>query len=82
MHRDVEKTLRRLPRDMLKQVDEVIRGLEKDPRPPLCKRLKGPLKHLYSIRVREWRLIYMVEDAKLFVLVVEIAPSGDAYCRR
>jgi len=82
LHRDAEKTLHRLPGDLLKQVDEVIQSLERDPRPSPCKRLKGPLSHLYCIRVREWRISYVIEDDKLLVLVMEIAPRSGAYRRR
>jgi mRNA interferase RelE/StbE len=49
-----------------------------NPRPNGNKKLKG-YKNLWRIRVGEWRIIYAIEDERLIVLVVELAPWGQAY---
>jgi len=72
-----QKMLRRLPRDMRERVDRVLLALTDNPRPHGCKKLTG--HELYRIRVGEWRIIYAVEDDRLIVLVLEIAPRGSAY---
>ncbi|MCH8290889.1 type II toxin-antitoxin system RelE/ParE family toxin [Candidatus Poribacteria bacterium] len=36
-------------------------------------------ENLYRIRVGEWRISYAIEDDKLIILILEIAPRGSAY---
>lgn len=78
LERRVEKALRRLPRDVLARVDRAILDLADDPRPAGCKKLKG-YENLYRLRVGDWRLIYAVEEDRLVMLAIEIAPRGEAY---
>jgi mRNA interferase RelE/StbE len=78
VERLVEKVFRRLPREMLARVDRLLLGLADDPRPDDCKKLKG-YENLYLIRAGDWRVVYAVEEDRLIVLVVEIAPRGQAY---
>ncbi len=78
LERRVEQALRRLPRDVLIRVDRLLLSLAADPRPVGCKKLKGH-DNLYRLRIGDWRLIYTVEDDRLVVLVVEIAPRGGVY---
>ena len=73
-----EKIMRRLPRNLLRRVDQAILALAEDPRPPGCKRLVG-FKNLYRIRVGGWRVTYAIEGARLVILVLEVAPRGSAY---
>lgn len=73
-----EKTLRRLPRNVLQRVSAALDGLAKEPRPLGCKKLAGMHDH-YRIRVGDWRIIYTIEDDILLVVVIEIAPRGGAY---
>jgi mRNA interferase RelE/StbE len=56
-----------------------IRSLAADPRPPGCRKLSGYEK--YRIRVGSWRIIYSIEDGRLIVTVVRIAPRREVYCR-
>jgi mRNA interferase RelE/StbE len=76
--RQPEKMLRRLPRDLLQRIRETIGSLEDDPRPPGCKKLAGH-DDLYRVRVGDWRISYAVEDDRLIVVVIEVAPRGAAY---
>ncbi len=78
IHRKAEKTLRRLHGDMLERTRRTIRSLETDPRPSGYKKVAG-FDNLYRIRVGDWRIIYTIEDDKLIVLVLEVAPRGRAY---
>lgn len=78
LERQPEKILRRLPRDLLKRIDQVLGALAFDPRPPGCVKLAGH-ETLYRLRVGDWRIVYAIEDDALIVLVIEIAPRGDAY---
>ena len=78
VERQAEKTLRRLPKEILSRVDRLLLSLAEDPRPVGCKKLRG-YENLYRLRVGDWRLIYAIEDDELVVLVIEISPRGEAY---
>ena len=72
VERQVEKALRRLPKQILARVDRLLLSLADEPRPAGCKKLRG-YETLYRLRVGDWRLIYAIENAELVVLVIEIA---------
>jgi mRNA interferase RelE/StbE len=55
-----------------------ITGLEQDPRPPGCKKLKGAAD-TYRIRAGAYRVVYAIEDARLLVLVVRIGHRREVY---
>jgi len=76
--RQPEKVLRRLPKDLLQRTRVAIHGLAENPRPPGCKKLSG-YENLYRVRVGQWRISYAIENDRLVILVLEIAPRGDAY---
>ena len=78
VERQAEKTLRRLPKEILSRVDRLLVGLAEESRPAGCKKLRG-YDNLYRLRAGDWRLIYAFEDDELVVLVIEIAPRGEAY---
>ncbi len=75
VERQVEKALRRLPKDILARIDRLLLSLAEEMRPIGCKKMRG-YESLYRLRVGDWRLIYAVEDDRLVVLVIEIAPRG------
>jgi len=77
IHRDAEKILKRLPKDLLSRIWARIRERENDPRPSDCKNLKG-YENLYRIRVGIWRISYAIEEDRLIILILEVAPRGDA----
>lgn len=78
IHRRAEKVLPRLPKDLLQRLRAAIRDLARDPRPAGCKKLAG-CDTLYRVRVGDWRISYAVEDDKLIILILEVAPRGGAY---
>ena len=53
-----------------------MNDLANNPRPNGNKKLKG-YKNLWRIRVGEWRIIYAIEDERLIILVIELAPRGE-----
>lgn len=73
-----QKVLERLPRDLLQRIRRAISGLAVDPRPAGCKKLAG-YEDYYRIRVGDWRITYAIFDDTLIVLIIEVAPRGDAY---
>jgi len=76
--RQPQRAMRRLPRDLLERIDQAILSLAADPRPTGSKKLSGH-DNLYRVRVGEWRISYAVEDDRLIVLILEVAPRGRAY---
>jgi mRNA interferase RelE/StbE len=78
IHHNVQKIIKKLPKNLILEMLDSMNDLANNPRPNGSKKLKG-YKNLWRIRVREWRIIYAIEDERLIVLVVELAPRGQAY---
>ena len=66
------KTARRLIREKLDQ-------LAQDPyaRNPNVTKLQG--RPGYRLRVGDWRVIYELEDDRLVIMVLKVAPRGGVY---
>ena len=75
--RKAERALRRLPRDLLQRIRRAIDELETNPRPAGYKKLVG--SDFYRVRVGDWRIVYVIEDDRLIVLIVTVAPRGTVY---
>jgi len=78
IHRRPEKILRRLPKSLLQRIRDAIRELSEEPRPSGSVKLAG-YTNLYRLRVGDWRISYAVEEEERRVVILEIAPRGDAY---
>ena len=76
----VEKALRKLPTRIVQAVRGVIDGLANDPRPQGAKRLTE--RDEWRIRVGDYRILYLIEDALLVVIVVKIGHRKDVYRKR
>jgi mRNA interferase RelE/StbE len=75
--KEARKFLQKLPKNLLGRISKAIDGLAGNPRPEGCKKLEG-YDNLYRIRVGDWRISYAIEDDRLIVLVIEVAPKSDA----
>ncbi len=73
-----EKTLRKLPRNVVNRLARAIDTLADNPRPANCKKMVG-YDNLYRMRVGDWRISYAIEDDRLIVLVLEVAARESAY---
>ena len=62
------------------RVDRKILALADDPRPPGCKKLKG-YKDSWRIRIGDWRVVYIVDDAAKFVRITRVAHRREVYER-
>jgi len=78
IHRKAEKALKRLHGEILERMRVAIRSLAEDPRPIGYKKMSG-YDNLYRIRVGDWRIIYAIEDDKLIVIVLDVAPRSGVY---
>jgi mRNA interferase RelE/StbE len=73
------KILLRMPGGIAKKIQSVMLEIARDPAG-----YRGDWKHLegsefWRLRVGGWRAICDVQDDELVVLVLKIAPRGDAY---
>jgi mRNA interferase RelE/StbE len=60
------------------RIDRKILALAANPRPAGCKKLKG-YKDLWRVRVGDWRVLYIIDDAAKLVTVTRIAHRREAY---
>ncbi len=65
-------------RRLLVALEREISALSEDPRPPGCLKLVGHEDH-WRVRVGDWRIVYRIEDGRLVVVVVLVAPRSGVY---
>ena len=78
IHRRAEKRLKRLHGKTLTHIRKAISALASEPHPNGSKKMVG-YENFYRIRVGDWRIIYAVEEDKLIILVLDVAPRGSIY---
>ncbi|HDY87222.1 MAG TPA: type II toxin-antitoxin system RelE/ParE family toxin [bacterium] len=71
------KELKRLPKKDVQRITSKIQSLSVEPRPYGCEKLSA--QERYRIRQGNYRIIYSIEDDKLFVYVVRIAHRRGVY---
>ena len=73
------KTLKRLPRNvanrLLDKMDEIAKAPFEHHRN--VKPLKG--SPYYRLRVGDWRIVYEIQEKRINILVLKIAPRGEVY---
>lgn len=72
------KELEALPDNVLSRVIRKLESLGHTPRPDGCKKLKGH-KDQWRVRVGDWRVVYIIDDAAKIVSVTRIAPRREVY---
>ncbi|GEP95537.1 type II toxin-antitoxin system RelE family toxin [Chitinophaga cymbidii] len=72
-----QKKLSKLPANVQERISAKIDTLAIDPRPPGCKKLTG--RPGYRIRIGDYRVIYLIEDGKLTVLIVDVGDRKNIY---
>lgn len=75
------KSMERLPAKIFDRISKAADGLEINPRPHGCVKLEGKID-TYRLRVGDYRIVYRVEDKKLFVLVIDVDHRSNVYRRR
>ena len=82
IERRAERGLRRIragdPRGY-RRVVAAIRALGDDPRPPGATKLTAFDPPAWRVRVGQYRIIYEVDDDRVVVIVVNVAPRGEVY---
>ena len=72
------RSLKKLPPEILKRVDDRILSLADNPRPPGAEKLVGE-ELTYRVRVGAYRILYEVHDDVLVILVVRIGHRKEIY---
>ena len=66
------RELNALDDGLFARIDRKVAQLAQNPRPAGCKKLKG-YKDLWRVRVGDWRVVYIINDATKLVSVTRIA---------
>lgn len=74
------KELEALPDELLARVVRKLDALSDSPRPAGCRKLKG-YEDQWRIRVGDWRVVYIINDAAKLVSVTRIAHRREVYER-
>ena len=72
------KELRKLSKKDIPFLIEAIEQLGTNPRPPQVKKIAGA-SYTYRIRVRDYRIIYSIEDTILLIEIIRIGHRKDVY---
>ena len=74
------KELEALPDKVLARVVRKMDSLRDTPRPAGCKKLKG-YKDQWRVRVGDWRVVYIIDDAAKLISVTRIGHRREVYER-
>ena len=76
--RSARKELEHLPREVAERVVAFLERLARHPRPAGARKLRGAAD-LWRIRVRDYRVIYAIDDVRQIVDVRVVRHRKDAY---
>jgi mRNA interferase RelE/StbE len=74
------KELKKLSSELVARIAPRLENLATNPRPPGCKKLQGGDRE-WRIRVGDYRVVYIIDDAKLLVEVTRIRHRSEVYER-
>jgi mRNA interferase RelE/StbE len=77
--KQADRVLRKMSRNTARLIREKLDQLAQEPyaRNPNLTKLQG--RSGYRLRIGDWRVIYELEDDRLVILVLKIAPRGEVY---
>ena len=73
-----QKELDALDDALFTRIDRKILALAGNPRPAGCKKLKG-YKDQWRVRVGDWRVLYIIDDAAKLATITRIAHRREVY---
>lgn len=76
--RSARKELEALDERIINRLFPKIENLSVNPRPDGCRKLTGN-KHLWRIRVGNFRIVYSINDDKNLVDIIAVRDRKDAY---
>ena len=77
--KEAAKSLNKIPCNVAKSIREKLEAIAVNPYAdhPNAKKLQG--RDGYRLRVGNWRVIYEMQEDKLVILVLRVAPRGEVY---
>ena len=75
--RPAQRQLRKLDPTARKKISQRIDRLATEPRPPGIVKLTDVAPPLYRVREGQYRILFTIDDDKLFVLVVRIGHRSE-----
>lgn len=72
------KELGKLDKPVARRVYSAVMALAEKPRPDGCRQLSGHTG-LWRIRVGDYRVVYSVDDGRLFVVALRVAHRREVY---
>ncbi len=73
------KEISKLPKPIIKKVENAIDNLAANPRPDGVKKLKGTTENLYRIRIGNYRIVYIIDDVIRIVNISRVGHRRDIY---
>lgn len=77
LSKKAQKQLDKFSDNIAQPIFDAIAGLEENPRPVGCKKLKG--RDGYRIRAGNYRIIYDIFDSELIVDIITVSHRKDVY---
>ena len=78
IRQSAQKELDALDDSLFARIDRKILELADNPRPAGCKKLKG-YKDQWRVRVGDWRVVYIIDDAAKLISITRIAHRREVY---
>ena len=76
-HRELEKEIRRLPRQYIRRILEAIENLALNPYPPSSKKIQG--HDLWRVRVGVYRILYQIDEENQVINTYRIGHRRGVY---
>jgi len=73
-----KKELKKIDRNEIPKIIDAIEKLSTEPYPQYSKKILGT-KHIFRIRVGNYRVIYSIEDKKLIIEIIRVRHRKEAY---
>jgi mRNA interferase RelE/StbE len=79
--RQLKQLARKLPKGTFNKIAEEIDALAKNPRPRHTKKLEDT-SDFYRIDIKDYRIVYTIQDNRLVVLIVKVAHRREVYSKK
>jgi len=73
-----KKEIKKIPKDLIKAIEDGIEDLEKNPKPHGSKKIKG-YANLWRIRFGKYRVVYELHEIEKRVIIFRIRHRKDVY---
>ena len=71
------KQLERIEEGTYRRILEALEGLQRDARPPGCRKLRG--REGWRVRIGEYRVIYLIDDERRLVTILDVDHRRQVY---